>query len=376
MKIGLGLYREQLTPDNLRFARQAGATHVIAHLTNYFRGRNPALSAGDDGEGWGDCSEDELWSLEELQDLVRLVRGHGLELAGLENFSPRFWSDILLDGPEKAAQLEGMKRLIRDVGAAGIPCIGYNFSIAGVWGWTRGPFARGGAMSVGFDLAKIDPDLPLPDGVVWNMRYRPSQPGSASVQVSDEALWQRLTEFLKAVVPVAEEAGVVLAAHPDDPPAETLRGTARLVNHPAKYDRLLAIVDSPSNAVELCLGSIQEMATGDIYERVRSFARRDRIGYIHFRNVKGKVPAYREVFIDEGDIDMAEIVRILRDEGYGGVMIPDHTPELACSAPWHAGKAFALGYMRALVSQAPFLGPQQSLGRAEDQRAFANHSTV
>jgi mannonate dehydratase len=121
------------------------------------------------------------------------------------------------------------------------------------------------------------------------------------------------------------------------------------------------IVDSPANGLELCLGSLQEMPfPGEIYEHVRRFARRKRIGYIHFRNVRGKVPKYHEAFVDDGDIDMAEIVRILRDEDYQGVMIPDHTPEMACAAPWHAGKAFALGYMRALVQNAAALGPSLS----------------
>ena len=98
---------------------------------------------------------------------------------------------------------------------------------------------------------------------------------------------------------------------------------------------------------------------------MRKYARRRRIGYIHFRNVRGKVPRYHEVFIDEGDIDMAQIVRILRDENYEGVLIPDHTPEMAGPAPWHAGKAFALGYMRALVGNADALGPQRAIGVAK-----------
>ncbi|MDX8498821.1 mannonate dehydratase [Mesorhizobium sp. VK4C] len=361
MKIGLGLYRESLTPDNFRFARQAGATHIVAHLTNYFRGRDPSLSAGCAKEGWGDCSADELWDYEDFAGLVKTVRDNGLEIAAIENFSPRFWSDVLLDGPDRIKQIEGLKRLIRDAGRAGIPCIGYNFSIAGVWGWSRGPFARGEAMSVGLDLAAIDPDLPLPDGVVWNMRYRAGRPDAEPVTVSSDELWQRLGAFLREVVPVAEEAGVVLAAHPDDPPAEALRGTARLVNRPEKYDRLMDIVDSPSNGLELCLGSLQEMpGTDEIYGHVRRFAQRGRIGYIHFRNVRGKVPNYHETFVDDGDIDMAEIVRILRDEGYDGVIIPDHTPEMSCDAPWHAGKAFALGYMRALMQNAAALGPSRT----------------
>lgn len=357
MKIGLGLYRQSLTDENFRFAAQAGATHIVAHLTDYFSGKTPRLSRGEVDTGWGDCSDDALWTYEEMAELVARLRAHGLQLAAIENFSPKFWSDILLDGPKRDEQVTGLKQLIVDAGRAGVPCIGYNFSIAGVWGWGRGPFSRAGAVSVGFDLSAIDPDLPIPDGVLWNMRYRPGSTGAAPVSVSSVQIWARLEAFLRELVPIAEAAGVKLAAHPDDPPVDMLRGTARLVNQPHKYDRLLDVVDSPSNATELCLGSLQEMTDGDIYDTVRRIARRDRIGYIHFRNVRGKVPRYVETFIDDGDIDMAEIVRILRDEKYEGVLIPDHTPELECGAPWHAGMAYAIGYMRALVNVSPSLGP-------------------
>ena len=129
MKIGLGLYRESLTSDNFRFARQAGATHIVAHLTNYFRGRDPSLSTGNEKEGWGDCSTDALWDYEDFSGLVKTVRDNGLEIAAIEHFSPRFWSDVLLGGPDRARQIEGLKRLVRDAGRASIPCIGYNFSM-------------------------------------------------------------------------------------------------------------------------------------------------------------------------------------------------------------------------------------------------------
>jgi mannonate dehydratase len=364
MKIGLGLYREQLTPDNLQFAVQAGATHIVAHLTNYFRGADPRIANGDDS-GWGDCSDDTLWTYEELRDLVQMVREAGLELAAIENFSPKFWHDILLDGPKRDEQIEDLKQLVRDAGRAGVPCIGYNFSLAGVYGWTRGPYARGGAESVGFGVKedqhkRPDPDAPISDGMVWNMRYRKPEPNAPQITATSDEMWDRLSRFLNDLVPVAEEAGVVLAAHPDDPPAEQLRGTARLVNRPEKYDRLMGVIDSPSNGLELCLGSLQEMPGGEIYEHVRRYARANRIGYIHFRNVKGKIPHYVETFVDEGDIDMAEIVRVLRDENYQGVLIPDHTPAMQCAASWHAGKAFALGYMKALVQNMDALGPSRS----------------
>jgi mannonate dehydratase len=175
---------------------------------------------------------------------------------------------------------------------------------------------------------------------------------------------------------VAEEAGVRLAAHPDDPPTQTLRGTARLVNAPAKYDRLLGIVASPANALEFCIGSLAEMPEGDIYETTRHFARAGRIAYVHFRNVTGKVPCYRETFIDDGDVDMVEVVRILRDEGFGGVMVPDHVPELSCPAPWHTGHAYTIGYMKALVAHADLLGPsRKARRRAVVAQPIREHTT-
>jgi mannonate dehydratase len=339
-----------LTPENLQFARQLGVEEVVVHLETYFsNGAASKVELSKGGEdGWG-VGQDGYWTYEAFADLIALLAGDGLRLAAIENFAVKQWSDILLDGPERDRQMAAMKQMIRDAGRAGVPCFGYNFSIAGVWGWVRGPFARGGAMSVGFDGSKIDADEPIPDGMVWNMRYRENRGGTVP-PVSEQELWSRLKGFLTEILPIAEEAGVVLAAHPDDPPVDALRGAARLVNKPEKYDRLIAIDPRPANKLELCLGSLQEMAIGDVYAAVDRYARADRIGYIHFRNVRGKVPNYAEVFLDEGDLDMVKIVRILKASGYRGLLIPDHTPEMACSAPWHAGMAYAVGYMRALLA--------------------------
>lgn len=365
MKVGITLFGDKLNEDGARFARQLGASHVVVHLTNYGRGVDPSgYLAGEVGPPPADCSGERLWTYEDMAAAVAMLRANGLEIAALENFSPAFWSDVLLDGPNKAAQMEGLKRLVRDAGRAGIPVIGYNFSIAGVWGWMRKPLARGGAVTAAFDMAAFDHEAPIPDGMVWNMRYRDARPDAGPVDVSEAELWQRLEWFLKELVPVAEEAGVRLAAHPDDPPAERLRGTARLVNTHAKYGRLVDLVQSPANALEFCIGSLQEMPGGDIYETTRRFARLGKIAYVHFRNVRGKVPNYHETFVDDGDIDMVEIVRILRDEGYDGVLIPDHFPEMTCPGPWHAGNAYAVGYMRALVANAAVLGPARAAEKA------------
>ncbi len=91
------------------------------------------------------------------------------------------------------------------------------------------------------------------------------------------------------------------------------------------------------------------MTEGDIYEVVDHYSRQQALGYVHLRNVRGKVPDYEEVFIDEGDVDMHRVLRILQHNGYDGVVIPDHTPQMTCPAPWHAGMAYTLGYIRAVL---------------------------
>jgi len=162
-----------------------------------------------------------------------------------------------------------------------------------------------------------------------------------------EELWQRLGDFLDALLPVAEEAGVVLAAHPDDPPMPFVRGQPRLVYQPSHYQKLLDIRPSQSNQLEFCVGSLAEMTEGEIHEVVARYAATGKLAYVHLRNVRGKVPDYKETFIDDGEVDVLRVLRILKDCDFQGVIIPDHAPAMTCDAPWHAGMAFALGYLRA-----------------------------
>lgn len=353
MKLGIGFYRGLLTDDNFSFARQAGVTHLVVHLVDYFKGANPTLASGPAAMGWGITEgRDRPWTYEDLRDIKRRIESHGLVWEAIENFDPAHWYDVLLDGPRKAEQLEGLKRTIQSIGRAGIPIMGYNFSIAGVWGWVKEPVGRGGAMSVVYDESKIDPDTPMRNGMVWNMVYDPEAAAGTVPPVTSEEIWQRLEHFLCEMVPVAEENGVRLALHPDDPPAEALRGAARLVNQPHKYQRVLDTVPSEANALEFCLGTLQEMRDGDVYDAIRHYGGQRRIAYVHFRNVRGKVPRYQEVFVDEGDLDMLKVIRTLKEVGYEGVLIPDHSPEMTCDAPWHAGMAYALGYMKAAMQAA------------------------
>jgi mannonate dehydratase len=274
------------------------------------------------------------------------MEASGLVLSAIENFDPVQWYDVLLDGPRKQEQLDHLKELVRRVGRAGIPVLGYNFSIAGVASRITGPFARGQAESVG--MQEVD-ERPIPKGMVWNMVYDPDAPSGYQESATEEELWRRFSDFLQEVVPVAEEAGVVLAAHPDDPPASRIRQQPRLVWRPELYDRVLDLYPSRSNKLEFCLGTLAEMPDHDIYATVRHYLERDAIGYIHFRNVRGVVPSYAETFIDDGDVDMHRVMSLLCEHDYEGVLVPDHTPQMTCDAPWHAGMAYAIGYMRGLA---------------------------
>jgi mannonate dehydratase len=233
------------------------------------------------------------------------------------------------------------------MGEAGIPIMGYNFSIAGVAGRTKGTYARGAAPSVGMEGPY---DLPMPNGLVWNMVVDPTAPQRETGTIpsaTHEQLWSRLQRFLDEVLPVAEEAGVRLALHPDDPPMPFIRGQPRLVYQPSMYQQVIDLNRSPANQLEFCVGSLAEMTEGNIYDVVDQYSRQQRLGYVHLRNVRGKVPDYKETFIDDGEVDVLRVLAILQRNKFDGVIIPDHAPQMSCAAPWHAGMAYALGYLKA-----------------------------
>ncbi|MBI2191929.1 MAG: mannonate dehydratase [Armatimonadetes bacterium] len=338
MKLGLGLYPSILTDDNLKFARQLSVTHIVAWMP---------LPVGNG-----------VWEFADLLRLKKYINSFGLELDALENFQPAHWDKILLDRPGKEAQMENLKATIRNLGKVGIPIMGYYFSLAGVWGhWRSGSnnsAGRGGAglTSFDYDLVKDAPLIPKGEAWCgWKVEADP-EPGTIG-EVAHAEMWERLRYFLESLVPVAEEAGVRLAAHPDDPPVPVLRGTARLLTCHENYRRLIEMKPSPSNALEFCQGTVAEMGQ-DTYEAIRYFGSRKKIAYVHFRNVRGDFPnRFDEVFIDEGDVDMVLAMRAYLEVGYDGVLIPDHSPHVTCQSPWHAGMAYALGYMRACMQ---FLG--------------------
>jgi mannonate dehydratase len=335
------------------FARQCGATHIVAHLSAY--GMDDSGNRNDNQpigalEGWGKTRQYGIWSFDELFRLKKEVQECDLKLEAIENFDPAQWYDVLLGGPKRDEQLERLCELIKNLGKAGIPILGYNFSLAGVTGRIARR-TRGNALTTGMDGENEIIDAPIPKGMIWNMRYAEERYDGNIEEVSKDELWRRLEYFLKAVVPVAEAADVMLAAHPDDPPLEYVRRQPRLVNRTILYQRLLDIYPSAANRIELCVGSLAEMPDDDLYEMIGKYIGMGKVAYVHLRNVVGKVPRYTETFIDDGDVDIARVLRVLHETGFRGVIIPDHAPQMACAAPWHSGMAFSMGYLKAKMEQ-------------------------
>ena len=331
MKLGLAMKPAMWSDAHLRLARQLGCESVVAWVPF------------DEGDG--------VWHREQFDALVRQAAAHGLSLAAIENFHPAHWDHIVLDEPGKEEQMEKILRTIRNAGEAGIPCFGYSFSACGVQGYftdygSGNRDGRGLAGIKSFDESKL-PAEPQRNPEFW-FNTRIERRGSRGVLPScgEEEFRARFRWFLERAVPVAEAAGIRLCAHPDDPPVPSLRGIARPLHSPEGLRWLLGVVDSPYNALEFCQGTVSCMAGVDVYAAIEEFAAAGRIGYVHFRNTSGTRPRYSEVFIDEGYVDMPRALSLYAKHGFGGTLIPDHTPLVESSAPWECGMGYALGYIR------------------------------
>lgn len=316
MQLGLKFSLETLTKENLQFAQQMGVTHIVVH--------GPRL--GDKGHH----------DFHQLLRLKKFINSYNLEFVAIENLPFDHWSAVARGSAERDVQIQNVCNTIENMGKVGIPILGYYFSLSGVSGHWRTYESGGGRGDAGlksfdYDLVKDAP--PLEDA-----------------PISVDEMWERLAYFLERIVPVAENAGVKLAAHQDDPPAEYLQGIGRLLTNHDAMQRLIDLVPSPNNGLEFCQGTVAEMGPDKAIDAVTRFASQGKIFYVHFRNVQGQFPKFDEVFIDEGDVNMILALKAYKDAGYDGVITPDHTPRVVGDEPYgHRGRAFALGYIRAAM---------------------------
>ena len=335
MKVAVGLKpaSEIYDREYLRFLRQIGVTHVLG-----FKYDTDVLPSAKDG----------YWSEDDLKRLVAHFRENGLEFEGIENFLPRHWYKILMDLPGQEEQLDNLKRTITNMGKAGIRVMGYNFSAGGVIGRYSAPVGRGGTMSVSFDPEghPFEDDY-IPRSMAWNTVVDPDAEGTYP-EIPRAEMKDRLYRFLENILPVCADAGVALAAHPEDPPIPMLRHAGRVLISPADYDELFRRFPTPYCTVEFCQGTFTEMGV-DIYKTIEHFAKEKRISYVHLRNVRGVVPKYDEMLIDDGDVDIARALQTYHDAGYDGCFIPDHYPALAGSPTSHATVAYAIGHIRGIM---------------------------
>jgi mannonate dehydratase len=306
-----------LNDDILVFAKQLGAKDIIVH--------SPVLS-GDSPLG-ENCYE--------FQPLIMLrtrVESAGLKLEAIENVPRDWYLKIMLGLPGRDEQIENFCKTLRNMGKTGIPILGYNFCPGGVWRTCNCTPWRGGARVTSFDY-ELAKNAPLTEYGI----------------VTEEQMWDNFTYFIKKVMPIAEEANVKMALHPDDPPVPCIAGISRIMRSMEAFKHVIEIFPSEFNGIEFCQGTFSEMDE-DVYKAIEYFGSRKKIFYVHFRNVVGKPNTFHETFIDDGQTDMLRAMLAYKKVGFDGCIIDDHVPVGIDDSPWgHRNRAYAAGYIQALI---------------------------
>ncbi len=286
------------------------------------------------------------WQESQLQDMMDRLKSGGLTLG---NLMIGGFNNTIYGRPGRDEEIEKVNQSIRAAGKVGLPVIEYNFYAHRAMEGYFEETGRAGAGLTGFDYERMKDLPPLPSEGAHNL----------------EEMWGNITYFLKAVIPVAEQSGVRLALHPNDPPAPVSRGSQQIMGSVAGWKRLIEIVKSPSNGITFDCGVTREMGE-DPVEVCRYFASRDRINHVHYRNVRVVKPyeRYTEVFIDEGVNNMFAIMRELVNQKYPRLVYPEHPraidydrerPNFRSQYPGgggYAAFAYNVGYARAMMQAA------------------------
>lgn len=271
----------------------------------------------------------EAWPLERIEQLKKEVEDAGLKLSVIESVPVH--EDIKLGKPSRDQYIENYKETIRNLGKAGVPVVCYNFMP--VFDWTRSELEyelEDGSTALIFDEEKVrqmDPrTLSLPG---WDESYTPEEMNQLMdeyKEVDEEKLWENLEYFIKEIIPVAEEAGVKMAIHPDDPPY-SIFGLPRIITGGEALQRFIKLYDSEYNGVTLCVGSFASDPKNDAVAILRDMLEEERVHFVHARNVKlvgGKSFEESAHLSEKGSIDMYEVVKALSDHDYTGPIRPDH----------------------------------------------------
>jgi len=244
---------------------------------------------------------------------------------------------IILGLAGRDQEIENYKTVIRNMGKAGIPILGFRFFT--IYWRTSTVLGRGGIRTAAFEenLAKNDINLKKQEYMIED----------------ENVIWDNYRYFMKEVIPVAEKCGVKLALHPDDPPLESVGGIARIFHNVKSFKKAMKIADSDIWGLDLCLGSISEMVKDpdDLIDFIKYFGKYNKIFYVHFRDVKGKTPNFTECFLGDGNYNPSEILIELDKAGFDGFLIDDHVPELTNDTVYgHRARAYTIGYIKGLLN--------------------------
>ena len=271
----------------------------------------------------------EVWTPQEIGALKRRVEAAGLELEVIE--SVKVHEDIKLGLPTRERYIEAYAQTLRNLGRAGVRCVCYDFMP--VFDWMRTQTDKkmaDGSLTLAYSVEQMKALDPLSGSFAlcdWELGFPPEEIGQyveGFRALGEEGLWRNLEYFLSKIIPVAQESGVRMAMHPDDP-CWPVFGLPRIIRDEACIDRLLSIVDSPYNALTLCSGSLGANPNNNVPDIIRTYC--DRIAFAHVRNVKHYPSGdFSEVSHRDcdGDVGILEIMRAYHDCGFNGYMRPDH----------------------------------------------------
>ena len=327
--IKVGLRFVDASPEHLQYAAQLGVDGGTLRTEKL-----PGVTKTGRADRAGLC------------ELLLRLKALDLVLAGMELSRSRI-TGVLRGEPAGMEELDDLSETIRILGGEGASLITCGFSVAHAdedlhpWrGYTDEPRGRAGTLVRTFDAATLrDADL-----VTWGV-----ETSGTSIRVPESEVWRRLDTFMEHVLPAAEAAGVRLAFHPNDPPLSPYRGVEQPLINPHGCERLLHRYPSSHVGLLFCLGTMYESGS-DMPTALRSFGERGKLFAIHFRNVRGTLPRFDEVFQDEGDYDSAHQMRTLHDVAFDGFVMPDHYPGLlGDNEARDRARAWSVGYLRALI---------------------------
>ncbi len=328
VKLYAGTQRSPTSAKMLQFIKRHGVDHVCGYPPN-----PPYPKRGH-------------WTVEELEKTRETCEAHGITL---DMVALPFLSSSHIDrekrggimlgkSPERDRDIDDIHKMTEACAKAGIPAWKYNMSLLGVLRTER-TAGRGGSSYSTWKLerAKADPEL------------------TRAGRVTEEMALERMQYFVERVIPVCAEHKIRAACHLHDPgtPPGGFQGIERLLGNFEGIKKFIALSDSPYHGLNLCLGSMMENLENpneEIHEVIRYFGNKKRIFNIHFRNMIGKRGDFREVYLDNGDIDMLQVMRTLVEVGYQYMVMPDHVPRHGDDPGGLQAFAHSYGYIEALIS--------------------------